>query len=147
MNLNKVFILGRTTADPQIRSTNAGQAVGTFSVATNRVWMDKTGGKKEEVEFHNIVVWGRQAEIAGQFLKKGALVFVEGRLQTRSWQDQSGGTRKTTEVICERMQLGPRPSSAGGFSPTEADDKESVSKELPEIDLGDDEIKPEDLPF
>ena len=87
MNLNKVFILGRMTADPQLRTTPTGQQVANFSVATNRVWNDKNGQKQESAEFHNIVVWGRQAEVASKFLNKGGLVLIEGRLQTREWDD------------------------------------------------------------
>jgi len=111
MNLNKVLIIGRMTADPELRKTGSGQSVTSFGVATNRVWTDKAGAKQEETEFHNVVCWARQAEIATQFLKKGSLVMIEGRLQTRSWQDQQGGNRKTTEIICERLQLGPRAQS------------------------------------
>ncbi len=163
MNLNKVFILGRMTADPQVRQTQSGQSVSSFGVATNRVWTDKAGAKQEETEFHNVVVWGRQAEIAGQFLTKGALVLIEGRLQTRSWQDKQGQQRKTTEIICDRMQLGPRPMGAGkspsfgGQSPpagtpvsSASQAKEPPMEELPTInvdELGSEEIKPEDLPF
>src|SRR5689334_6730581 len=106
MNVNKVLIVGRVTAEPQLRTTPSGTSVATFSVATNRVWNGKEG-KKEETEFHNIVAWGRTAEVASQFLQKGAMVFVEGRLQTRSWQDKQGQQRKTTEIICESLQLGP----------------------------------------
>src|SRR3989338_2582056 len=112
MNLNKVFILGRLTADPQLRSTTGGQQVASFGVATNRVWTDKNGQKQEAVEFHNVVVWGRQAEIVTQFLAKGSLVLIEGRLRTRSWQGQDGQQRKTTEIIAERAQFGPRSSSS-----------------------------------
>src|SRR3989338_11710189 len=109
MNLNKVFVLGRLTADPQLRSTAGGAQVASFSVATNRVWNDASGAKKEAVEFHNIVIWGRQAEGASRFLTKGSLVLIEGRLQTRDWEGKDGQKRRTTEIICERMQLGPRP--------------------------------------
>jgi len=112
MNLNKVFILGRLTADPQLRATPSGQQVANFSVATNRVWNDKNGQKQESAEFHNIVVWGRQAEVASKFLNKGGLVLVEGRLQTREWDDKQGQKRKTTEIVADRIQLGPRPASA-----------------------------------
>src|SRR3989344_6802777 len=120
MNLNKVFILGRLTADPQLRSTPSGQSVGTFSVATSRYWKDKAGARQEKTEYHNIVAWGRQAEIASQYLTRGALVLVEGRMETRSWQDKQGVERKTTEIVCGRLQLGPRTaggSEAGGFRP------------------------------
>ncbi len=147
MNLNKVFILGRLTADPVLRTTPGGQQVATFSLATNRNWTDKNGQKKEEAEFHNIVVWGRAAEIAGKFLVKGALALAEGRLQTRSWQDKQGQTRKTTEIVADRIQLGPRPGGGGGFAkpPMEATDAPAVEP-VPTIQI-DEDIKAEDLPF
>jgi len=177
MNLNKTFVLGRLTADPQLRSTTSGQAVASFGVATNRVWTDKAGAKQESTEYHNIVVWGRQAEIASQFLTKGATVLIEGHLQTRSWQDKQGQQRKTTEIVCERMQLGPRPGSAGsagastelgrmsspqagswqaqgggGRAPAAnapaPEAKEEKAEEIPTINLEEEgEVKPEDLPF
>lgn len=106
MNLNKTFILGRVTADPQVRTTAGGNSVASFSIATNRVWMDKSGKKQEETEFHNVVFWGRQAEVIGQYVVKGSLILVEGRLQTRSWEDKQGNKRQTTEVIGEQLQLG-----------------------------------------
>ena len=114
MDLNKVILVGRVTADPQVRSTPGGQSVTTIGVATNRTWTDKAGQKQEQTEFHNVVLWGRTAEIAGQYLTKGAMVLIEGRLQTRSWTDKQGQQRKTTEVMAERMQLGPRAANAGG---------------------------------
>lgn len=149
MNLNKVFVLGRLTADPQLRSTAAGQAVASFSLATNRVWTDKTGNKQESVEFHNIVVWGRQAEIASKFLIKGSLVLIEGRLQTRSWDDKQGQKRKTTEIVAEQLQLGPKPmgSSSASPKPIEANAPSAPAvEEIPTINV-DEEIKSEDLPF
>jgi len=152
MNLNKVFILGRLTGDPQLRATSTGTPVGTFSVATNRVWKDKSGMKQEEAEYHNVVAWGRQAEIANQFLRKGSMVLIEGRLRTRTWQDKQGQNRKTTEIISERLQLGPRSmSQAGtGFSPQSqpsAEETPAPSQELPEINIDEENIKSEDLPF
>lgn len=158
MNLNKVFIIGRLTNDPQLRSTPGGQSVASFSLATNRNWIAKNGQKQEEVQFHNIVVWGRQAEVASQFLKKGTMAFVEGRLQTRSWQDKSGQTRYTTEVVCERMQMGPRAAgvstaSYGGGSSKEYSQEspkdsflDDMKEELPEINLEDD-IRSDEIPF
>jgi single-strand DNA-binding protein len=113
MDLNKVLLVGRVTADPQIRSTPGGQSVTTIGVATNRTWNDKNNQRQEETEFHNVVLWGRQAEIAAQYLKKGAMVLIEGRLRTRSWTDKAGQQRRTTEVMAERLQLGPRPQGAG----------------------------------
>ena len=146
MNLNKVFILGRLTADPILRSTPGGQQVASFSLATNRYWTDKAGQKKEEVEFHNIVVWGRSAEIAGKFLTKGGLALVEGRLQTRSWQDKQGQSRKTTEIIADRIELGPRSGNAGGSGKPMESSNAPTAEPIPTIQI-DEEIKPEDLPF
>jgi len=153
MNLNKAFILGRLTADPRLRSTPSGQQVGSFSVATNRVWFDKKGVRQDETDYHNIVVWGRQAEVASQFLVKGSLVLIEGRIRTRTWQNKEGQNQKITEIICERMQLGPRPSQ-GGESPFSSDKQPVVEgtdnklkEELPEINIDEEEITPEDLPF
>lgn len=153
MNLNKVFIVGRLTADIDLRTTPTGQSVTSFSIATNRVWTDKGGSRQEETEFHNVVAWGRQAEVASQFLVKGSLLLIEGRLRTRSWQDKQGQSRKTTEIVCERLQLGPKPSGAGASRPQQKEGKEEPSapsiEEVPVINLedGHDEIKPEDLPF
>ena len=145
MNLNKVFILGRVTADPQLRSTAGGAQVSSFSIATNRVWNDPSGAKKESTEFHNVVVWGRQAEVASRFLVKGSLVLVEGRLQTREWEGKDGQKRRTTEVICERMQLGPRPAGAQKDS-SQNSSNQSRPEELPTVNI-EEEIKSEDLPF
>jgi single-strand DNA-binding protein len=151
MNLNKVFVLGRLTADPQLRTTPTGQQVANFGVATNRVWSDKTGNKQQDVEYHNIVVWGRQAEIVGQFLSKGSLILIEGRIRTRTWQNQQGQNQKTTEIIAERIQLGPRPAQQerefGLPAQTGKKPPETVREELPEIDINEEEIKAEDLPF
>ncbi|OGM91196.1 hypothetical protein A2755_02200 [Candidatus Wolfebacteria bacterium RIFCSPHIGHO2_01_FULL_48_22] len=157
MNLNKVFIIGRVTSDIVLKATASNQPVTNFSVATNRTWTDKSGAKQESAEFHNIVCWGRQAEVASQFLTKGGLVMVEGRLQTRTWQDSNNQNRKTTEIVCERLQLGPRSQGQGAGIRQSADQqqprkypntepKEEIPEELPDVSL-DDEIKPEDLPF
>jgi single-strand DNA-binding protein len=153
MNLNKVFLIGRLTQDPQLRSTTTGQQVATLSLATNRNWVDKNGVRQEAAEYHTVVVWGKQAVVANQFLKKGSLVFVEGRLQTRAFVDSQGQNRKTTEIIAERIQLGPRPL---GVSRDEAlsqkiSDK-ALAEEIPTIEI-EGEVKDEnessgaDLPF
>ena len=167
MNLNKVLLVGRLTGDPQLRTTPTGQQVATFSLATNRAWTDKSGVKKEDVQFHNIVIWGRQAEVAGRFLTKGGTVLIEGRLQSRDWTDKQGGKRRTTEIVAEFMQLGPRPtggSQASGFAAKAADGSTPQSgfapaPEMPSINLDDageapadffpeeGGIKPEDLNF
>ncbi len=109
MNLNKVILVGRLTKDPEARTTPSGQTVCNFGLATNRVWTDReTNQKQEKTEFHNIVLWRKLAEIAAQYLKKGSLVLIEGRMETRSWQDANGNKRYKTEVVTESMQLGPR---------------------------------------
>ena len=154
MNLNKVFIAGRLTVDPQLKTTPQGQSVSAFSVATSRFWKDQAGAKKEKTEFHNVVLWGKQAELASQYLNKGSLVLIEGRLSTRSWQDKQGIDRRTTEVVCERIQFGPRNSSSsdGVRQPVSkktvdtGKDDQAVVEEIPSINI-DDDIKPEDLPF
>ena len=136
MNLNKAFVLGRLTGDPIVRALPSGQSVANFSVATNRVFYDKDKQKQEQVEFHNIVAFGRTAEIAQQYLKKGSMVLIEGRIQTRSWQDASGNKRYRTEIITERLQLGPRTASfqATPFeSPASGQNQEQ--KEKPQEDI------------
>ena len=143
MNLNKVFVIGRLTSDPQLRTTPGGTEVVTLGVATNRNWVDRQGQKKESTEFHNVVVWGRQANVVKQFLTKGSMIFIEGRLQTRSWEGKDGQTRRTTEVIAERIQLGPRPAGTEKSVPADNPAKE----EMPVIDIEGEDIKPEDLPF
>lgn len=114
MNLNKVFIIGRLTQEPETRSTATGQSVTTLSMATNRVWTNPSGQKQEATEFHRVVAWGRLGEIASQYLKKGGLAMIEGRLQTRSWVDKENNKKYTTEIVAESLQLGPRTQSTGG---------------------------------
>lgn len=165
MNLNKVFIIGRVTSDIVLKATASNQAVTNFSVATNRTWTDKGGSRQDETQFHSVVVWGRQAEIASQFLAKGSLVMIEGRLQTRAWKGTDGQSHRTTEIVCEQLQLGPRSANAGASSsprpaqsrpsspaPSTQDDSDmgfsdSLEEDIPDISLDEGEIKPEDLPF
>ncbi|KKU15517.1 hypothetical protein A3I34_02915 [Candidatus Jorgensenbacteria bacterium RIFCSPLOWO2_02_FULL_45_12] len=156
MNFNKAFILGNLTRDPELRQTATGQSVCTFGVATNSFFTDKSGQRQQKAEFHNIVTWGKQAEVASRFLKKGGVVFIEGRIQTRTWQDNQGQARKTTEIVCERLQLGPRGASSsgdGGFSqersmPGEGTDFEPKDDEAPAREINvEEEIKSEDIPF
>ena len=109
MNLNKVFLIGRLTQDPQVKSTSSGQMVCTFGLATNKIWTDQeTRQRQEKTEYHNIVLWRRLAEIASQYLAKGSLVLIEGRIQTRSWEDSSGNKKYKTEIVADNIQLGPR---------------------------------------
>lgn len=108
MNLNKVYLIGRLTQDPETRSTSTGQNVTTLKMATNRVWNDPASGRKEFTEYHTIIAWSKLGDIAARYLKKGGLVMIEGRLQTRNWVGQDNVKRYTTEIIAESLQLGPR---------------------------------------
>ena len=143
MNLNKAILVGRLTRDPQSRSLPSGQSVVSFGLATGRFYTDKNGEKKQQTEFHNIVMFGKLAEIASQYLTKGSLTLIEGRLQTRSWQDSSGNQRLRTEIIAERLQLGPK--SAGKVTPPTAPEQESPKEEIPIIE--ENEIDVKNLPF
>ena len=113
MNLNKVILIGRLVSDPEMRSTSGGQNVCNFRLATNRTWTDKNGQKQQSTEYHNIILWRRLAEIASQYLTKGALAMIEGSIQTRSWQDSSGNKRYTTEIIGQNIQMGPKSAMVG----------------------------------
>jgi len=141
MNLNKVFLIGRLTQDPQVKTLPSGQQVCNFSLATDRFFTDKSGQKQQQVEFHNIVLFGRLAEIASQYLTKGSLMFVEGRLRTRNWQDASGNKRYRTEIVAERIQLGPK--AAGKVVPPV---QEAPEEEIPIIEE-EGEINVRDIPF
>ena len=140
MDYNHTIILGRVTASPELRATPSGQPVARMGVATNRIWSDKQGQKQEEVEFHNVVLWGKQAEIAASYLQKGSGVLVSGRLKTRSWQDKNGQLHKTTEIVAEHLQLGAKPQAK----------VEEIRPEPTMTIQGDgetDDINPESIPF
>ena len=161
MYLNKAFVFGNLTRDPELRSLPSGAAVCTFSVATNRVWMDKDRNRQESSEFHNIVVFGRQAETSAQYLRKGASVLIEGRIVTRSWDDKNDGTKKyRTEIVADRVQFGPRGASTGGGAPAGARDQKGDMEAKGESqeqagggeaiqypDAESEGINPEDIPF
>ena len=148
MYLNKAFVFGNLTRDPELRSLPSGVQVASFSIATNRVWKNQEGQKQETPEFHNIVVFGRQAETVGQYLKKGSSALIEGRMQTRSWE-ADGGKKYRTEIVADRVQFGPRTgggSSSG--SKQAADDQGAGNKsDSDSIQYPDDEIDPNDIPF
>lgn len=117
--VNKVILIGNIGADPELRYTPNGSAVSNFNIATNESWNDKSGERQERTEWHRIVVWGRMAEICNQYLRKGSKVFIEGRLQTRSWEGQDGQKRYTTEVVARDMQMldsRDDPDAGGSFS-------------------------------
>jgi single-strand DNA-binding protein len=103
--VNKVILIGRLGQDPEVRYTTNGGAVANFSLATNESWTDKSGQKQERTEWHRIVVWGKTAEICGQYLSKGRQAFIEGKLQTREWNDKEGNKRYTTEVVAQNVQF------------------------------------------
>jgi len=113
-NLNRVLLIGNLTRDPELRYIPSGQAVTTFSIAVNRNYVSATGEKKEEVSFIRVVVWAKRAEVCNEYLRKGSPVFVEGRLQSRSWEAQDGSKRSTMEVIAQNVQFLSRGSGKGG---------------------------------
>ena len=152
MYLNKAFIIGNLTRDPEVRALPSGIQVASFGMATNRIFKDKDGNKKENVDFHNIVVFGRQAELVAQYLKKGANALVEGRMQTRSW-DSPEGKKYKTEIVADRIQFGPRAGGAAAGSPaSKADAMDSQAPKEDEgggasIDYPENDINLEDIPF
>ncbi len=142
--VNKVILIGNLGRDPEVRSTPSGQPVASFTLATNRRWRDKTGQKQEQTEWHSIVVWGKQAEIAGQYLTKGKQIYLEGRLQTRSWDDRQTGEKKyKTEIVCDNFQmLGQR---GGDFEAPHATSAPSAGPSYDEGGFG--EPEDDDIPF
>ncbi len=137
MYINKVILYGNLTRDSEMRALPSGQSVANFAIATNRVYKDKVGEKKEQTEFHNIVAFGRQAEIIVEYFKKGDGIYIEGRLQTRSW-DKDGEKQYRTEIVMEQFQFGSQARKQTATKPVE-------TKE--EIQYPDEEINPEDIPF
>jgi single-strand DNA-binding protein len=151
MYLNKAILYGNLTRDPELRSLPSGIQVASFSIATNRVYKDKNGVKQEQADFHNIVVFGKQAELVSQYLKKGSSLLVEVRMQTRSWDDKDGQKKYRTEVVADRIQFGPRgggnSGSYGGGSEKSSQSAKTDNKEEEAIQYPTEEINPEDIPF
>jgi single-strand DNA-binding protein len=151
MYLNKTFLFGNLTRDPEMRSLPNGNKVTSFSLATNRVYKDANGAKQEQVEYHNIVVFGRQAETSAQYLKKGQGVMIEGRIQTRSWDDKTTGEKKyRTEIVADAVQFGPKSGGApapGGDTASQAPAAASSAPDLDTIDYGDANVNIDDIPF
>jgi len=154
MYLNKAIIIGNLTRDPELRSLPSGMQVTSFSVATNRVWKDKDGAKQEASDFHNIIVFGRQAETSAQYLKKGQQVMIEGRIQSRSWDDKTSGEKKyRTEIVAERVQFGAKAGVGQSSTNSSIGGEEGpangtpVSKPTDTIDYPSEDINPEDIPF
>lgn len=146
MYLNKAFVFGNLTRDPELRALPSGMNVASFSVATNRVFKDRDGKKQEQTDFHNVVVFGRQADTVSQYLKKGSSVFVEGRMQTRSWDGKDGEKKYRTEIVADRVQFGPRGSGGGGGQRGAEPDADEAPAG-PGIDYPKDDINPDDIPF
>lgn len=148
MYLNKAILVGNLTRDPEKRALPSGITVTSFSIATNRVWM-KDGQKQESTDYHNIVVFGRQADTSAQYLKKGQNVMIEGRIQTRSWDDADGKKNYRTEIVADRVQFGPKAGGVGqstGVTDAEAP-QEAPTDSGSQIDYPEDDINPEDIPF
>ena len=161
MYIKKAFIYGNLTRNPELKSLPSGTAVTNFAIATNRQWKDRDGNKREDAEFHNIVIFGKQAELVSQYLRKGSPVFIEGRIQTRSWDDANSGTKRyRTEIVADRVQFGPRGGGSGGGmndgeqgrgyapqSPQTSKKEEGSREELETIEYPEEESKSEDIPF
>lgn len=144
-SVNKVILVGNLGADPELRYTNTGTAVANYRIATNEQWTDKNGERQERTEWHNIVAWGKLGEICGKYLRKGRSVYVEGRLQTRSWEDQSGNKRYTTEVVAQVMQmLGGRGGETGEAGASESLESRAPANEDQPVSTG---ATDDDLPF
>ena len=139
-NLNRVFLIGNLTREPELRYIPSGQAVASFSVAVNRVYNDKAGQKQKDTSFIRVIVWGRRAEVCGQFLTKGSPVFIEGRIQSRNWQTQDGQKRSTIEVVANTVQFLGK-SKSGQAQPAEEEIAEIEHAEAePLSQQGDDEV-------
>ena len=159
-SLNRVQLIGNLTRDPELRYTPSGNGVCTFSIATNRNWTTDSGEKREEVDFHRIVAWNKLAELCSQFLVKGRKVYVEGRLSTRNWTGQDGAQKSTTEVVIDDMILldnkqggstaGPREDSEdAGHSQAQAPAPKASAavKKKEEVEVVEEEVAPDDIPF
>jgi single-strand DNA-binding protein len=151
MDLNKVMLIGNVVRDPEVRTTPSGQSVASFSIATNLVWKDKNGQQQKKAEFHNIVAWRRLGEIVGQYVKKGGKIYLEGRLQNRSWDDQNGIKRYRTEIVADNMILLDKAGSTGGSGQAYANKAtepsfEESTQPAP-LPAAEEEINIEDIPF
>jgi single-strand DNA-binding protein len=148
MDLNKVMLIGRLTRDPEVKTTPQGVTVTTFGLATGRVWKDAQGNQQDKTEFHNVVAWRRLGEIAGQYLAKGRQIYIEGHLQTRSWESEPGKKQYRTEVVADNMIMlgnkGDQPSpKATADKPAPMPTPETITA----APVGEDEIRIEDIPF
>ena len=149
-SLNRAQVIGNVTRDPEVRQTSGGRTVASFAVATNRSWTDKSGQRQDKAEFHNIVVWGKLAELVGQYVKKGRKIFVEGRMQTSDWQGEDGVKRYRTEIIAENFILLDKagaPTGEEGGVTTERTTQSASVKPAAASKLKEEEVSIDDLPF
>lgn len=150
MYLNKVFLYGNLTRDPELKALPSGSQVANFGIATNRSFKDKTGARQEATEFHNIVAFGRTAEVIAQYMKKGRPIFVEGRIQTRSWDDKESGKKNyRTEIVVDNFQFGADGGKSAGTGAPRAGgaEEQPAPSDGEAIKYPDEEINPEDIPF
>lgn len=153
MDLNRATLIGNVTRDPELRTTATGQSVASFGVATNMVWTDAQGQKQQRAEFHNVVAWGKLADICKQYLTKGKKIYLEGRLQTREWEAQDATKKTRTEIVAENMIMldrggAPGPSGAGSNSPSyQSNTPSSSPSSTVDHGVGEQEIRIEDIPF
>ena len=147
-SFNRVILVGNLTRDPELKALPSGQQLVSFGLATNRTYKDKNGQKQEATEFHNIVAFGRTAEIIAQYMKKGRPLFVEGRIQTRSWESD-GQKKYRTEIVVDNFQFGDggKGASTGSGQAVRGEESQSAPKDADEIKYPDEEINPEDIPF
>lgn len=149
MNVNKAILVGRLTRDPETRTTPNGQNVTSFGLATGRTWTDASGQKQEKTNFHNIVAWAKLADLCQQYLVKGQEVYIEGRIETRSWQGSDGTKKYRTDIIARNIQFGAKPRGAAPIT-KETPDKETPTEtppEAPDSPAGEEEINVEEIPF
>lgn len=142
MDLNKVMLIGNVTRDPEVRTTAQGTAVATFSVATNLRWTNAAGERQDKAEFHNVVAWRKLADICGQMVKRGSKIYVEGRLQTRSWDDAQGQKHWRTEIVADNIIMLDRANKGSGGA--QAVESEPAAPEAPDVETP---INVEDIPF
>ena len=149
MYFNRAIIIGNLTRDPELKSLPSGVDIATMVIATNRVWKDNNGAKQESTDYHNIVVFGRQAQTSAQYLRKGSSVLVEGRMQTRSWEGPDGKKNYRTEIVADRIQFGPKRDNSSSPAPTSTVEAsptpESVGVDT--IDYPEESVNIDDIPF
>ena len=147
MSLNRVTLIGRLGADPEIRYTSGGMGVANFNIATSENWNDKNGQKQERTEWHRIVVWGKLGELCKQYLAKGRQCYVEGRLQTRQWDDKDGNKRYTTEIVASTVQFLDRGTGAGAGAGMSAATNDSGGAEVPVAQMSEPSFTEDEIPF